>query len=156
MQSSPLRDLVVGFFLLAGLLAVAYLSVQVGGLAYAGPGGLRLVAHFDEIGGLDERAPVVISGVKVGSVQAITLDDDLRARVTLEVDRSIELPVDTAAEIRTAGLLGDQFVALRPGAEREALRSGDEIAYTESALSLEDLVGSFVHDAGLGGGAGAP
>lgn len=156
MQSSPLRDLVVGLFLLAGLLAVAYLSVQIGGLTYTGPGGLRLVAHFDEIGGLAERAPVVISGVKVGRVEGIELTDELRARVTLEVDGSIELPVDTAAEIRTAGLLGDQFVALRPGAELATLESGDVIAYTESALSLEDLVGSFVHDSGLGGGGGAP
>lgn len=155
MQSSPLRDLVVGLFLLAGLGAVAYLSVQVGGLSYTGPGGLRLVAHFDQIGGLTERAPVVISGVKVGSVQSIELGDDLRARVTLEVDESLELPVDTAAEIRTAGLLGDQFIALRPGAELENLQSGEEIAYTESALQLEDLVGSLVHDAGLGDGGGS-
>lgn len=154
MQSSPLRDLAVGLFLLAGLAAVAYLSVQVGGLAYSGPGGLRLVAHFDEIGGLTERSPVVISGVKVGRVDAVELGDDLRARVTLEIDESLELPVDTAAEIRTAGLLGDQFVALRPGAELENLRSGEEIAFTESALQLEDLVGTLVHDTGLGGGDG--
>ena len=79
----------------------------------------------------------------------IQLDELLRARVTLEVDQEIELPSDTSAGIRTAGLLGDQFIALEPGGEDELLRSGEEIAYTESALSIERLIGRFVHDSGI-------
>ena len=61
----------------------------------------------------------------------------------------MELPVDSSAGIRTAGLLGDQFIALEPGAEEELLVSGEEIAYTESALSIERLIGRFVHDSGI-------
>jgi phospholipid/cholesterol/gamma-HCH transport system substrate-binding protein len=93
----------------------------------------------------------VISGVKVGKVTRIALADDLRARVTLDVDAKLQLPVDTSASIRTAGLLGDQFIELQPGAEDALLASGGEIAMTESALSIESLVGSLVHDADLGG-----
>ena len=55
--------------------------MQVGGLSYTGPGGMRLVGSFDEIGGLSVRAPVTIAGVKVGRVDSIELDEDLRARV---------------------------------------------------------------------------
>jgi phospholipid/cholesterol/gamma-HCH transport system substrate-binding protein len=72
--------------------------------------------------------------------------------VTLEVDDHLNLPVDTSASIRTAGLLGNQFIELEPGAEDALLTSGGEIALTESALSIEKLVGSLVHDAGLGEG----
>jgi len=151
MQTTPGRDLAVGVFVLIGLLALAWLSVQVGGATLGGPGGLRMHATFDEIGGLSERAPVVISGVKVGRVEEIRLNDTLRARVTLEVDQSLELPVDSSAAIRTSGLLGDQYIALTPGAEDELLRTGDEIAFTESALSLEKLVGTLVHNVNLGG-----
>jgi phospholipid/cholesterol/gamma-HCH transport system substrate-binding protein len=122
----------------------------VGGLSTTG--GLVLHANFTQIGGLAERAPVVISGVKVGRVKKIELSDDLDARVTLEVDDHLNLPVDTSASIRTAGLLGNQFIELEPGAEDALLTSGGEIALTESALSIEKLVGSLVHDAGLGEG----
>ncbi len=144
MESSRGRDLLVGLFVLGGLGAIAYLSIQVGGFSYSGPRGLRLTATFDEIGGLNVRAPVVIGGVKVGQVEEIVLDEDLRARVTLNVDPSLQLPVDTSSAIRTAGLLGDQFVALEPGAEEDLLVSGDELQFAESALNIERLVGRFV------------
>ena len=39
MRPSPVRDLSVGLFVLVGLGAIAYLSIQVGGLTYKGPGG---------------------------------------------------------------------------------------------------------------------
>jgi phospholipid/cholesterol/gamma-HCH transport system substrate-binding protein len=147
MQPSPVRDLTVGMFVLVGLAAIAYLSVQVGGLS--GPRGFHLYATFDQIGGLTERAPVVISGVEVGQVSSIRLDDDLRARVELDIDPSLELPVDTSAAIMTEGVLGNKFVALEPGAEDQMLKPGEEIAFTESAVLLERLIGKFVNDAGL-------
>jgi phospholipid/cholesterol/gamma-HCH transport system substrate-binding protein len=149
MQTSPSRDLAVGLFVLIGLAALGYLSLRVGGLETNG--GLLLYANFAQIGGLAERAPVRISGVKVGKVARIELAEDMHARVTLDVDAKLALPTDTSASIRTAGLLGDQFIELEPGAEDELLTPGGEIALTESALSIEKLVGSLVHDADLGG-----
>jgi phospholipid/cholesterol/gamma-HCH transport system substrate-binding protein len=151
MQGSRRRDFSVGIFVLIGLMAVAYLSIQVGGLSYSAPGGMALLAHFDEIGGLSVRAPVVISGVKVGQVTAIDLDEDLRAQVAMDVDSNLVLPIDTSAAIRTAGVLGDQFIALEPGAEEDSLVSGDELSFTESAFNLEKLVGTLVHDTQIGG-----
>ena len=151
MGSSNTRDFVVGIFVLIGLLAIAYLSIQVGGLSYDGKGGLTLYATFDDIGGLSERSLVSIGGVRVGRVVGIELDPDLRARVALDVEPDLELPVDSSASIRTAGLLGNQFVALEPGAEEETLRFGEDLAFTESALNLDTLIGTLVHDSGLGG-----
>lgn len=145
MQASPNRDFVVGLFVLAGLLSIAYLSLQVGGLAYKGPGGLLLSATFDEIGGLSVRAPVVIGGVKVGQVTDIALDDDLRAEVLMDLDPKLALPLDSAIAVRTSGLLGDQFLSLEPGAEEALLRSGDKIGFAESAINLEGLIGALIH-----------
>ena len=149
MQPSPVRDLLVGLFVLAGLVALAYLTFQVGGLSWRSQGGLTVYAAFDDVGGLKQRSPVSISGVKVGEVSGVELDELLRARVVLELDGNLEVPVDSAARILTSGVLGDQFVALEPGAEEDMLQSGDEIEMTESALSIERLIGRFVNDAGL-------
>jgi phospholipid/cholesterol/gamma-HCH transport system substrate-binding protein len=151
MQSTPLRDFIVGLFVVAGLAAVGYLAIQLGGASYGGQAGMELRANFTEIGGLSERSPVTISGVRIGQVKQIVLSADLDAQVIMDVDAGIELPVDTAAAIRTSGLLGDQFVALEPGAEDELLKSGDTLGFTENALNIEKLVGGLVHGADLGG-----
>ena len=151
MKPSPGRDFTVGIFVLIGLLSIVYLSVNLGGLSYTGSGGLTLYAAFDEVGGLRVRSAVAIGGVKVGQVKAVDLDDVMRARVTLDLDAGLELPTDTSAGIRTSGLLGDQFIALEPGAEEDLLQPGDEIAFTESAMILERLIGQMVHNAGLDG-----
>lgn len=149
-RRSPGRDLLVGCFVLAGIVALAWLSIRVGGLSYAGPRGLILTADFDELGGLKERAPVVISGVKVGQVEKVALTPDYRARVTLDLDPSLKLPTDTTASIVTAGLLGDRYVSLQLGGEDTVLKSGDQISFTESAVLLERLLGKFVHDTDVG------
>jgi phospholipid/cholesterol/gamma-HCH transport system substrate-binding protein len=143
------RDLVVGIFVLAGLGGVAYLSIRLGGLSYGGPGGLTLYADFDQTGGLKERAPVVIAGVKVGQVTDVALDQSYRARVTMDLDARLALPVDTSASIVTSGLLGDRYVELQLGGDDKVLAPGDTVGFTESAVILERLLGKFVHNAGV-------
>jgi phospholipid/cholesterol/gamma-HCH transport system substrate-binding protein len=152
MQSNSNRDLAVGVFVLIGLGMIGYLSLQIGGLSLRDPGGLILFATFDDIGGLSPRSSVRVGGVRVGRVESIDLDEDLRARVRLNLALDLELSIDSAAAIRTSGLLGDQFIALEPGAEDELLVSGEEFAFTENAMNLDRLIGSVVHGDGLGGG----
>jgi phospholipid/cholesterol/gamma-HCH transport system substrate-binding protein len=149
---SPGRDLLVGVFVLLGIGAIAYLSLAVGGVSLSRRSGLTLFANFDELGGLKPRAPVVIAGVKVGQVRATALGDDYRARVTLDLDPRLKLPVDTTASIVTAGLLGDRYISLQPGGEPEDLPNGGTISFTESAVLLERLLGKLVHNMGTGGG----
>src|SRR5260221_14463528 len=131
MTRAPVRDFLVGCFVLIGLSAIAYLSLRVGGLASGPPGGFTVFAVFDEIGGLKPRAPVVVSGVKVGQVKAITLDKNYRARVELDLRPGIELAVDTTASIVTAGVLGDRYVELQLGGDPQILKAGEDLGFTE-------------------------
>lgn len=149
MQRSPVRDLVVGIFVLCGLASIGYMSIQLGGLYYSGPSGLKLYATFDQVGDLKVRAAVQIAGVKVGEVESIQLDEFMRARVLLDVDPGLKLDVETSAAVQTAGLLGAKYIALEPGGADDMLKSGDEIARTDPAISLENLLGKFVNNADL-------
>jgi len=152
MRESATRELWVGLFVLVGLAALAWLSFSVGGVESLRSGGLQLIATFDEIGGLKQRAQVVIGGVRVGQVKKIELSDDFRARVTLDVDDKLQLPADTSASILTAGVLGDQYIALEPGGDPETLQSGEQIQFTQSAVILERLIGKLIQN--LGGNSG--
>ena len=145
MSRAPVRDLLVGLFVLAGLGAVAYLSLSVGGLSYGGPARMALYADFDVIGGLKPRAQIVISGVKVGQIGSIRLDQGYRARIQLDVDAALKLPIDTSASIMTAGLLGDRYVSLQVGGDTKLLQPGDQITMTESAVVLERVIGKLIY-----------
>jgi len=57
-----------------------------------------------------------------------------------------------SAAIQTAGLLGDQFIALEPGADEKFLDSGATIAFTTNALSIESLISKFVASSDSGDG----
>lgn len=149
MQRSPIRDFVVGLFVLLGLGSIGYLSFEVGGFGSNGSRGFKLYATFDRVGDLKPRAAVVIAGVKVGQVVSIELDEILRARCLLDVERDLGLDTETSAAIMTAGLLGEKYVALEPGGSDDMLASGDEIGRTESAISIEKLIGIFMNSAGL-------
>ena len=143
----------MGVFVLSGLAALAYLSIQLGGATYSGPGGLTLYASFDEIGGLAKRAPVVIGGVKVGQVKQIELapDGSFRARVMMDIDKTLKIPDDTQASILTQGVLGNQYVGLSPGGSETLLADGGEISYTQSAVVIERLIGKLIQTLGGGG-----
>jgi len=123
---------------------------MVGGTSFRRGDSLSLIADFDELGGLKPRAPVVISGVKVGQVRAIDLGQDYRARVTLDLQPGLELPNDTSASIVTSGLLGDRYISLQPGGDTQVLKNGDTLTFTESAVLLERLLGKLVHNVGDG------
>jgi phospholipid/cholesterol/gamma-HCH transport system substrate-binding protein len=91
---------------------------------------------------LKQGAPVRLAGVKVGQVTDVRLKDYL-AEAELAVARSLSLPKDTVASIRSEGLLGDTYVSLSPGGSLENLREGALVTRTEPAIDLSDLLARY-------------
>jgi phospholipid/cholesterol/gamma-HCH transport system substrate-binding protein len=135
-----------GLFILFGILALFFLATQTTNFQYVSGDTYDVTAVFNNIGGLKVRAPVRMAGVKIGHVSSIDLDPQrLEAVVTISIDKKYsKLPKDTAASILTAGLLGEQYVGLNPGASDEYLENDDKIQFTQSAIILEHLIGQFV------------
>lgn len=140
----------VGIFILAGLAALTILAVQVSNAGAGSGDTFRINAHFNNVGGLTEKAPVMIGGVRVGRVGKIAIDkEDYRAVVGMDIEvRYDNLPIDTSASIFTAGLLGAQFVGLQTGADDLYLEAGDSLDITQDAIQLEDLIGRFLFSQG--------
>jgi phospholipid/cholesterol/gamma-HCH transport system substrate-binding protein len=139
-------EVLVGLFVLLGLLGLLFLALKAANLGSLGGGDTyTLNARFDNIGGLKARAPIRTAGVVVGRVKAIGLDPKTyQGVVTLEIDRRFQFPKDTAAKILTAGLLGDQYVGLEPGGDDKNLEAGDALPQTQSAVVLENLIGQLL------------
>jgi phospholipid/cholesterol/gamma-HCH transport system substrate-binding protein len=139
-------EILVGFFVLLGMLGLVFLALKAANLGSVGGGDTyTLKANFDNIGGLKVRAPVRTAGVTVGRVTDIELDGKTyQGVVTMEVARGYQFPKDSAAKILTAGLLGDQYIGLEPGGDDATLSAGETVAQTQSAVVLENLIGQFL------------
>ncbi len=140
-------EILVGVFMALFLAAMAFLVLKASNLtSLSGNQGYELSAYFENIGGLRARAPVTAGGVRVGQVSRIEYDaETFQAKVTLSIDEQYSsFPEDTTASIYTAGLLGEQYIGLEPGAEDVVLMPNDEITLTQSALVLERLIGQVL------------
>lgn len=126
----------------AGFIYIAYSS---GNVKATTSNGYKLIAKFDRADGLVLGTDVRVSGIKVGAVSKQEIDPkSYLAVVTMSVEDSIKLPEDSTAEIVGDGLLGSKYVAIVPGGSEAMIPEGGEIKYTQSSVSLEQLIGKFV------------
>ena len=151
-------EVLVGLFVLLGMAALVFLALKAANLARFGEHkGYTISAKFDNIGGLTPRAPVRSAGVTVGRVKSISLDPKTyQGYVRMEIDNFDKFPKDTSAKILTAGLLGDQYIGLEPGADEKELADRDVIKQTQSAVVLENLIGQLIFNRAADAGSGTP
>lgn len=152
MRQSIKYEFWVGLFMLLALGALVFLGLRVANVqGFSNEKTYTLYATFDNIGGLKVRAPIKVGGVVVGRVSDIQLDpQSYTPKVTLAVNQAFDKIPDTSSlSIKTAGLLGEQYIALNVGfvleGETAMLKAGDSFADTNSAMVLEDLIGQFLY-----------
>jgi len=144
---SKTLEVAVGLFMLAGFASLIVLALNVSGLAFSeSKNSYTIYASFENIGCLTARSKVTVAGVGVGRVVDITLDkDEFSGIVEMAIESEYDqFTTDTTAAILTAGLLGEKYIGLVPGADDEFLEEGAVIEDTQSALVLEELIGQFL------------
>lgn len=152
------NDLWVGLFVMLGAVALVFLALQSANLLSLNfQSGYRVVAKFDNIGGLKPQAAVRSAGVVVGRVESIAFDDkSYQARVTLSLESRYAFPKDSSLKILTSGLLGEQYIGIEAGADEQNLAEGDSVGSTQSAVVLENLIGQFLYGKAEEGAKSAP
>lgn len=136
-------EVIVGVFVLAGLICLGYLAIRLGKLELFGTQGYVVFADFVSVAGIKLGDPIEIAGVRIGKVEGIALADD-RARLTLRVSEGVKLQDDVIASVRARGLIGDKFVLVTPGASDKIIAPGGKIRETDSPPDIPDLIGKFV------------
>lgn len=104
---------------------------------------IRYKALFHEAGGLTVGNDVTISGIRVGTVTSIELDDG-DALVEFNVSGGNALGADTTVHIRTGTLLGERVLTVESDGEgRLDPRNTIPATRTSSPYSLTDAVGEL-------------
>ena len=128
----------------AFFLVFAYSSTGSGPVS-----GYDVVAKFNRVDGVNVGTDVRMSGIKVGTVEKMSLDPkSYNAVVTLALENSVKLPDDSSVRITSEGLLGNQYLSIEPGASMEMIKPGGEIENTQGSIDLIGLLGKAVFSSG--------
>ncbi|MBQ1980051.1 MAG: MCE family protein [Alistipes sp.] len=97
-------------------------------------------AYYTQVGGIQPASHVMISGVKVGSVVDVKLNEDPSKGVelTLSINKQYRIPTDSKAEIFSDGLMGGKAVKILYGSSSEFTPNKGTIQSKES-VDLMDM-----------------
>jgi phospholipid/cholesterol/gamma-HCH transport system substrate-binding protein len=136
-------NIAVGLFMVIGIVALAYLSIQLGRVSFLGGRGYSVTVDFPSVGGLKAGSTVEIAGVEVGRVETIGLDN-YQARVKLRVNKGVKLQDDSIASIKTKGLIGEKYVRISPGGSDKIIQPGGKIREVEAPVDFEELLSKYI------------
>jgi phospholipid/cholesterol/gamma-HCH transport system substrate-binding protein len=134
----------VGIFLVIGLLCVGYMTVKLGHVSLFSDNAYSLFAKFTSVTGLRAGSLVYISGINVGRVESLAMDQkSQKAVVEIRVRNDIKIYDDAIASIKTEGLIGDKHVSIDPGGAGTLLKPNGTITETQPAVDIADLIGKY-------------
>jgi len=134
----------LGAFIFVTLAILAAGVFVIGSKEYLFRSTYRLKAQFDNVAGLAAGADVQVGGVHSGTVRSIDLPHKPGDQITvlMDLDRSTHeiIKHDSVASIETAGVLGNQFVAISFGSAGQAEVKDGEIIESEPPLVVADML----------------
>lgn len=139
----------VGLFVIVAIVALSIMVFQIGGINIFNRDIQKINVIFDFVNGVSKDAPVHVAGVSVGGVKDVTIFYDTDKKKTkvqlhLVLKNSVKIPSDSVAYINTLGILGEKYIEIVPGEDRENfLRDGDFII-GNNPVQLEKLTESLV------------
>jgi len=144
MQQYRRIEITVGVFVFLGIVAASWMAVKLGQIGGLGQSGYPIEAVFTDAGGVRVGSDVMMAGVIIGRVAGVALQDNQKAKITLQINSGVELSSDVIASVRTKGIIGERYIRITQGGDTDLLAAGDEVEETESAINLEDLVSKYI------------
>jgi phospholipid/cholesterol/gamma-HCH transport system substrate-binding protein len=130
----------IGLFMLVGLIILGVFIIKIEDIPVGERGDrLEVTARFPSVAGLDRKAAVRIAGVRVGKVEAVTLDGN-EAIIELSLDPQVKLHEGAWAQITSLGMLGDKYIEILPGDPTAPLLPSDIELGGQTSPTFEDVI----------------
>lgn len=119
----------VGLFVMLCVLGLAYLVLSTGKLSL-GKQSYPVYVTFNEVAGLDKKAPVMLNGLEVGKVDDIKLsydDNQTRVVLTLALNKGVLVRENSEISIKTLGLMGEKYIQISSSRDQGFIEPGATI-----------------------------
>jgi len=149
MNEKQHTEILVGIFLLIGIIVITFLALRMGDFRLLNTQQYTIKAEFTSASGLKKGAHVEMAGVSVGRVTNITFNPETYlAEVYVALENNIQIPDDSIASIRTSGIIGDKFLKISPGGSEIIIEPNMVITETEPSINLEELISKYIFESG--------
>ena len=131
-----------------GIFAVAMIGVAWAGIRFLKgfdifSRNVEYYAAYDQINGVQTASPIMMKGVKIGSVTRLSFDPARSDKVVLQftIKRQYRIPTDSEAKIFSNGLMGAKAIEITYGTADTYLQKGDTLRSSRDR-DLMDMAGS--------------
>lgn len=135
------NELKLGIFVTIGLISVILTIMLLGN--YSLTSKYVVNTYFENTAGLPKKAKVKISGVDIGNIKDIVLEDG-KAKVILVIDKNIKLYSDATAKIVSMGIIGTKYIEIIPGTSTNKIIEYGQSINSANGSSLEELIETAV------------
>lgn len=105
-------EIKVGLLFLITLIIFGFFAIKVGSFRFPWESeGYKVHVFFDNIAGLEEKAPVRLAGVRIGTVTEIKLENG-KARVTAEIEPTIRITKGSTVNVSQMGVMGEKYLEI--------------------------------------------
>ncbi|RFM29529.1 MlaD family protein [Deminuibacter soli] len=139
------RPVVVGIFIFLGLAIFLAGVFTLGGQKKSFAKSITVKAVFNDVSGLQSGSNIWYAGVKIGTVQKVTITGDARVEVTMHILKTQTgfVRKDARAKIGSEGLIGNKLIIIAGGTEQAGpVNEGDQLQ-TDMALSTDDIMSTL-------------
>ncbi|MEM7071140.1 MAG: MlaD family protein [Pseudomonadota bacterium] len=105
---------------------------------------IHISADFNDVTGLKIGSPVLMSGIEIGKVTALSLNQDYKVKVEFTANKTIDLPLDSSVAIYSDNIFGSKYVYLETGGSFDFLEDGDELIYTQDSIDFVQILDRLI------------
>jgi len=148
MEMRYAREAIVGSLVIIAIVVFVLGTMWLSGRSIGNRDVVRV--RFKHVSGLKRASPVTISGVQVGRVERIDLEDVGRVIVSISLPPRIVPRVDASARVSAVGLVGDYAIEFDPGRAAQPLPKdrivigSTKSGFGERAATLGDRADSLM------------
>jgi phospholipid/cholesterol/gamma-HCH transport system substrate-binding protein len=132
----------LGVFVILGSLLILVMAYMIGNEQNIFRSTFRISAVFKNVNGLQEGNNVRYSGISVGVVKNIVMENDTSIRVHMQIEEGMlkHIKDDAVAMVGSDGLVGSMLINILPGrGEGNPITDGGEIS-TFSRINTQDML----------------
>lgn len=145
MAKSTSQFVKLGLFVIFGSLLILVTAYMIGNEQNVFRPTFQISAVFNNVNGLQKGNNVRYSGIQVGTVRDIVMEQDTSIRVYMQIQEGMMTHIkdNAVAVIGSDGLVGSMLVNILPGPGIGApVRDGGEIA-SYSSISTQDMLSTL-------------